>query len=220
MPAAGALALQACEPQQLSSQDYEPQHSWPPVPQLQDQDVPQLGARHVEGCHSADTCPDIHESGQDPDKVVGLDDMVPPPMPVRAKPGSRPATANGLTDYAAHQREQQQQQMSHKQLKQVSHGLQQQQQQQSQVPQQVASGDSGAAVQAADRFQRSVRQQEVHAVPAGLGGCAGAVGLQGCLHRFVRPETLCKWTCSRYIVGPVLSQGVQHVSLHCMALFD
>lgn len=126
----------------------------------------------------------------------------PPPMPVRVAPGSRPATANGAPMSACQiQQQQHLHQQDEKQQHQQSQSQpnHQQQQQSSGTAQQASSSAVEAAAQAAERFQRSVKQQEVHAVPGGgLGqGNCGAVGLQGCLRRFVRPEMLSKWTCGR-----------------------
>lgn len=197
--------------QHCRSVDFPPQQSLP-------QDSLH-GASHT---HHSDTQlvgshhSDPHDLKQEPTQGVKLEEMCPPPMPVRVTPGSRPTTANGLSSSACHpphhqhQHQQgQQQPINPEQLQQISRDLQQQEQQQQQdsllqqaqqqhsLPQHGTPSDVDAAAQALERFQRSMEQQEVHAVPAALGG-GGAVGLQGCLHRFVRPEMLCKWTCSRY----------------------
>ena len=142
-------------------------------------------------------------SGQEPDQAMKQETMnPPPPMPVRVAPGSRPATANGAPMSACQiQQQQHLHQQDEKQQHQQSQSQpnHQQQQQSSGTAQQASSSAVEAAAQAAERFQRSVKQQEVHAVPGGgLGqGNCGAVGLQGCLRRFVRPEMLSKWTCGR-----------------------
>ncbi|KAL0037564.1 hypothetical protein WJX77_002858 [Trebouxia sp. C0004] len=95
----------------------------------------------------------------------------PPPMPVKADPNSK-------VD-ATHEAVQQQ-------LTQ-----QQQQQQHAGVPEGL-----DLARQARDGFEQSVSQKETRRVEEG-GGDGTAVLLQACLHRFVRPETLHRWVCSR-----------------------
>ena len=101
----------------------------------------------------------------------------PQPMPVKADPDSQPPhdeLAQGAADH------------------QFSHHQQLQQQQDG------ATGGVGLARQARESFERSVSQQEMKR--AGIvAGDSGAVLLQACLHRFVRPETLHRWVCSRYL---------------------
>lgn len=220
-------AAQDSQPQHL-----QPQHSQPQKLPPQHSDSLHSGPQHsntraLSAQQSESDYPELHQSGpqhlgpqHDAAQDVKLEEMCPPPMPVRVKPGSRPATATGVTNsvcHAQHQPQQQQQQpqqslkacqQQQQQQKQQQRSLQQcEQQHQQSVTQQGTSGGADAATQPAERFQRSVRQQEVHAVPGGdLGqGSVGAVGLQGCLHRFVRPETLSKWTCSRCGTVPLFA---------------
>ena len=109
----------------------------------------------------------------------------PPPLPVRADPTCRPSDEYTPDDATALQHQHQLQQQS---IQQQHAALQQ--------------GQPGPAVgpdlaqQARERFQRSVSEQQVVGVDRGGGEGAGVL-LQACLHRFVRPETLHKWTCSR-----------------------
>ena len=117
---------------------------------------------------------------EEPDQAMQMDSTCPPPpMPVRTTPHSQPAQA----DSSQAQQQQHQQQQQHSSLSQHDH----------------VNGPVDAAQEAAERFQRSVSQQVVQALPCqGQGlNATGAVGLQGCLHRFVHPETLSRWTCSR-----------------------
>ena len=96
----------------------------------------------------------------------------PPPMPVKAEFDSRVDTTHEAV----------QQQLT-----------QQQQQGQFGVPE-----GFDLARQARDGFQQSVSQKETRRVEEGVGD-GTAVLLQACLHRFVRPETLHRWVCSRCV---------------------
>lgn len=101
----------------------------------------------------------------------------PPPMPVKADPNSKVDTTHEAV----------QQQLTQQQL------TQQQQQGQVGVPEGL-----DLARQAQDGFEQSVSQKETRRVEEG-GGDGTAVLLQACLHRFVRPETLHRWVCSRCV---------------------
>jgi len=101
----------------------------------------------------------------------------PPPMPVKADPNSKVDTTHEAV----------QQQLTQQQL------TQQQHQGQVGVPEGV-----DLARQARDGFEQSVSQKETRRVEVG-GGDGTAVLLQACLHRFVRPETLHRWVCSRCV---------------------
>ena len=97
----------------------------------------------------------------------------PPPLPVKAHPYSR------LT-----QQQQQQQQVDEQQYsaaQQSQHG---------------AISGVDLIMQAKVSFQRSTSQQQSRGVETWGSRDAGVL-LQACLHRFVRPETLHRWTCSR-----------------------
>ncbi len=101
----------------------------------------------------------------------------PPPMPVKADPNSKVDTTHEAV----------QQQHTQQQL------TQQQQQGQVGVPEGL-----DLARQARDGFEQSVSQKETRRVEEGVGD-GTAVLLQACLHRFVRPETLHRWVCSRCV---------------------
>ncbi len=104
-------------------------------------------------------------------------------MPVKADPNSKVDTTHEAV----------QQQLTQQQLTQQQQQQQQQQQGQVGVPEGV-----DLARQARDGFEQSVSQKETRRVEEG-GGDGTAVLLQACLHRFVRPETLHRWVCSRCV---------------------
>ena len=54
------------------------------------------------------------------------------------------------------------------------------------------------ARQARHGFEQSVSQKETRRVETG-GTDGTSVLLQACLHRFVRPETLHRWVCTRCV---------------------
>lgn len=117
-------------------------------------------------------------SGRPRDNSQGVSVVTrpPQPMPVKADPDSQPPPDELAQGAADHQ---------------YSHHQQQQQQD-------GATGGVRLARQARESFERSVSQQEIKR--AGIvAGDSGAVLLQACLHRFVRPETLHRWVCSRYL---------------------
>ena len=105
----------------------------------------------------------------------------PPPLPVRADPTCHPNDDCRAQDLAVHHQQQQHQQQQYASM---------------QEGQQGAMAGSDMAQQASERFQRCVSEQQVREVEAG-GGEGSGVLLQACLHRFVRPERLSRWTCSR-----------------------
>ena len=113
----------------------------------------------------------------------------PPPLPVRAHPYSHHDDASTAHDrMTQQQRQQQQQQQQHESDQEQYTG-----------PQQNQHGAAAAvdlAQQARRSFERSTSQQQTRGVETGGGRDAGVL-LQACLHRFVRPETLHRWTCSR-----------------------
>ena len=109
----------------------------------------------------------------------------PPPLPVKAHPHSH--LENTAQDPVTQQQQQQQPQQSSEQqhtgLQQEQHGV---------------TGRVDLAQQAKISFERSASQQQTREVDTGGGSSkGGSVLLQACLHRFVRPETLHRWTCSR-----------------------
>lgn len=108
----------------------------------------------------------------------------PPPLPVKAHPHSRPADASATQDTVIQQRQLQQQQHQHQYDVQLA------------AVEQTQTGAGDSAQQAVRRFEQSISQQETRGVETGGGGGSGVL-LQACLHRFVRPETLHRWTCSR-----------------------
>ena len=109
----------------------------------------------------------------------------PAPMPVKAEPHAQPLQGDTSQDAA-------QQQLSHEQ--------QQQQQPQQGQGQVGVAGWGDQAKQAKESYMRSVSQTETRKVEIGPGDSTSVL-LQACLHRFVRPETLHRWVCSRW--GPV-----------------
>ena len=111
----------------------------------------------------------------------------PPPMPVKADPNSKVDTT--------HEAVQQQ----------LTQQLTQQQQQQQQQGQVGVPGGLDLARQARDGFEQSVSQKETRRVEDGCGD-GTAVLLQACLHRFVRPETLHRWVCSRCVSCACMQQ--------------
>ncbi len=119
----------------------------------------------------------VHPNGQSQDWSAVSDP--PSPMPVKADPNSHPPDDDDTAQ----------------QLSQQQHGQQQQQQQQ-QGGQNGVAGGLDLAKQARESFERSVSQSETRGVEEGSGD-SGTVLLQACLHRFVRPETLHRWVCSR-----------------------
>ena len=99
------------------------------------------------------------------------DSAPPPPMPVKADPNSKVDTTHEAV----------QQQPTQQQQGQVG------------VPEGL-----DLARQARHGFEQSVSQKETRRVETG-GTDGTSVLLQACLHRFVRPETLHRWVCTRCV---------------------
>ena len=103
----------------------------------------------------------------------------PPPLPVKAHPYSR--VNNTLTGHDTMTQQQQDDEQQYNALQHAQHG---------------ATSGVDLVQQAKISFERSTSQQQTRAVETWGGKDAGVL-LQACLHRFVRPETLHRWTCSR-----------------------
>ena len=149
-----------------------------------------LGSRSKQGWIPEGTAEQIDPVTAETSQAVGIPHAwsegpvpsPPPPLPVRADPSCHPNDGCTAQQPALHHHQQQQQQ--------------QQQYASLQQSQQVAMAGTDMAQQASQRLQQSVSEQEVREVETGAGGSSGVL-LQACLHRFVRPETLHRWTCSR-----------------------
>ena len=107
----------------------------------------------------------------------------PPPLPVKAHPHSR--VDKTLTAPDTMSQQQQQQQVNDQQytaLQHSQHG--------------ATSSRVDLVQQAKISFEQSTSQQQTREMETWGSRDAGVL-LQACLHRFVRPETLHRWTCSR-----------------------
>ena len=133
----------------------------------------------------------------------------PAPMPVKAEPHAQPLQSDTSQDAAQQQLSQQQQQQQHEQQQQPQQG-------QGQVG---VAGWGNQAKQAKESYMRSVSQTETRKVEIGVSDST-AVLLQACLHRFVRPEILHRWVCSRwgpvtFLIRVLTSLMLWHTTLTC-----
>ena len=108
----------------------------------------------------------------------------PPTLPVKAHPHSRLDNTLTAHDSATRQRQQKQQEIHEQQYSALQHS------------QHGAITGVDLAQQAKISFEQSTSQQQLREVETWGSGDAGVL-LQASLHRFVRPETLHRWTCSR-----------------------